>query len=56
VYRPVEEIYSRVVVLRRPEPPRPAVAATERLIHRLFDAPDASNDGGGALETAAARP
>ena len=52
----LEDAPSRVVLLRRPEPPRPAVVATERLIHRLFDAPDASNDGGDALETAAARP
>jgi hypothetical protein len=56
VYRPVDAVWSRVVLLRRPEPPRPAVAATERLIHRLFDEPDASNDGDGALDHAAPRP
>ena len=51
VYCELEDVPSRLVVLRRPEPPSPAVAAVAQLIQELFsDVSDASNDGVRALE------
>ncbi|HUA69747.1 MAG TPA: LysR substrate-binding domain-containing protein [Solirubrobacteraceae bacterium] len=51
VYREIEAAPSRLVLIRRPEPPAPAVAAIAALAHEVFnDADHASNDGVGALE------
>jgi DNA-binding transcriptional LysR family regulator len=56
VYCELEDVPSRLVMLRRPEPPSPAVAAVAELIQELFgDASDASNDGARGLEMSAAR-
>lgn len=56
VYCELEDAPSRLVMLRRPEPPSPAVAAVAALIVELFgDAPDASNDGVQGLEVSGAR-
>jgi DNA-binding transcriptional LysR family regulator len=56
VYRELEGVQTRVLLLRRPEPPDPPVAAVIALAQRLFDASGASNDGDRALETDARRP
>jgi DNA-binding transcriptional LysR family regulator len=46
VYRELEGARSRLVLVRRPEPPSPAIAAICQLAGELFsDTPDASNDG-----------
>jgi DNA-binding transcriptional LysR family regulator len=51
VYRELIDIPSRLLLVRRPEPPSPPVAAIAELIRQLCsDAPDASNNGGGGLE------
>jgi DNA-binding transcriptional LysR family regulator len=55
VYREIEDAPSRLVLIRRPEPPAPAVAAIAALASEVFsDADDASNDGAGGLELSAA--
>jgi DNA-binding transcriptional LysR family regulator len=52
VYRPLRDAVSRIVLLRRPEPPAPPVAAIARLAEELFvNTPDAWNDVLGGLET-----
>lgn len=54
VYRELEGVPMRTVLLRRPEPPSPAVAAIAELIQELFgDARGASNNAVPALEDAA---
>ena len=56
VYCELSDVPSRLVLLRRPEPPSPAVAAVAELIRDLFgDASNASHDGLGGLEAAVAR-
>jgi DNA-binding transcriptional LysR family regulator len=51
VYREIEDAPSRLVLIRRPEPPPPAVAAIAALAREVFDDADrASNDGTGALD------
>jgi DNA-binding transcriptional LysR family regulator len=51
VYREVEDAPSRLVLVRRPEPAAPAVAAVVEVVGDLFgDADYASNNGAGALE------
>jgi DNA-binding transcriptional LysR family regulator len=51
VYRVLEDTPTRLVLLRRPEPAPPAVAAVVELAHELFgDARDASNDAAPVLE------
>ncbi len=55
VYRELEGARSRAVLLRRPEPPPAPVVAAIALAQHLFDAPDASNDDGGGLDTQAGR-
>lgn len=55
-YREIEDAPARVVLLRRPAPLPPAVAAIAALAHDLFtDAPNASNDAATGLEGALAR-
>jgi len=55
VYCELQDMPSRLVMLRRPEPPPPAVAAVARLIEDLFsDASDASDDGIRGLERSGA--
>jgi len=55
VYREIEDAPSRLVMIRRPEPPAPAVAAIAALAREVFnDADRASNDGADALELSAA--
>ncbi len=55
VYREIEDAPSRLVLIRRPEPPPPAVAAVAALAGELFsDADRASNNGAQALELSAA--
>jgi DNA-binding transcriptional LysR family regulator len=55
VYREIVDAPSRLVMIRRPEPPAPAVAAIAKLAAELFiDADHASNNGAGALELSAA--
>ena len=55
IYREIEDAPSRLVLIRRPEPPAPAVAAIASLAGEVFsDADDASNDGAGGLELSAA--
>jgi DNA-binding transcriptional LysR family regulator len=55
VYREIEDAPSRLVLVRRPEPPPPAVAAVLALAGDLFgDADHASNDGAHGLELSAA--
>jgi DNA-binding transcriptional LysR family regulator len=55
VYREIEDAPSRLVLVRRPEPPAPAVAAIAALAHEVFnDADGASNDGARALELSSA--
>ncbi|HUB03915.1 MAG TPA: LysR substrate-binding domain-containing protein [Solirubrobacteraceae bacterium] len=57
VYREIEEAPSRLVLVRRPEPPPPAVAAVVALANDLFgDADHASNNGARALELSSAAP
>jgi len=52
VYREIEAAPSRLVLVRRPEPPPPAVAAIAGVAGEVFgDADYASNNGAGALET-----
>jgi DNA-binding transcriptional LysR family regulator len=56
VYCPLQDVPSRLVLLRRPEPPSPAVAAVAGLIHDLFsDVPDTSHDVPHGLELSGAR-
>ncbi len=56
VYCELEDVPSRLVLLRRPEPPSPAVAAVAQLIQELFsDVLGASHDGVQGLETSGAR-
>jgi LysR family transcriptional regulator, benzoate and cis,cis-muconate-responsive activator of ben and cat genes len=51
VYREIEDAPSRLVLIRRPEPPTPALAAIAALAREVFsDADDASNNGSGVLE------
>jgi DNA-binding transcriptional LysR family regulator len=51
VYREIEDAPSRLVLVRRPEPPAPAVAAIAELAREVWsDADSASNDGARALE------
>ena len=55
VYRRLRDVVSPIVLLRRPEPPAPPVAAIVQLAQELFiDAPDASNDAVAGLETGVA--
>jgi DNA-binding transcriptional LysR family regulator len=55
-YREIEDAPARVVLLRRPAPPAPAVGAIAALARELFtDAPDASNDAALGLEGTLAR-
>ena len=55
VYREIEDAPSRLVLIRRPEPPAPPVAAIAALAGELWsDADDASNNGAGALELSSA--
>jgi DNA-binding transcriptional LysR family regulator len=55
VYREIEDAASRLVLVRRPEPPSPAVAAVVALAGALYsDAENASNNGVGELELTAA--
>jgi DNA-binding transcriptional LysR family regulator len=55
VYREIEDAASRLVLVRRPEPPTPAVAAVVALAGELFgDAGYASNNGARELELSAA--
>ncbi len=56
VYCEIDDVPSRLVLLRRPEPPAPPVAAVAQLIQDLYgsDAPDASQDGPHALASSAA--
>jgi DNA-binding transcriptional LysR family regulator len=52
VYREVTGLTIRTLLVRRPEPPSPAVRAVAGLIVEQFsDASDASNDAAGRLET-----
>jgi DNA-binding transcriptional LysR family regulator len=52
VYREIEDAPSRLVLIRRPEPPTPALAAIAALAREVFsDADDASNNGSGVLES-----
>lgn len=54
VYREIEDAPSRLVLVRRPEPPAPAVAAVAALAGQVFgDADYASNNGAGGLELSA---
>jgi DNA-binding transcriptional LysR family regulator len=54
IYRELEGVLTRTVLLRRPEPPSPAVAAIAALIEELFyDAQSASKNARFALEGAA---
>jgi hypothetical protein len=56
VYCELQDMPSRLVMLRRPEPPSPAVAAVARLIQDLYgDASGASDDGLQGLELSGAR-
>ncbi|MGH2895408.1 MAG: LysR substrate-binding domain-containing protein [Solirubrobacteraceae bacterium] len=56
VYCVLEDVPSRLVMLRRPEPPSPAIAAVAQLIQDLFsDASNTSNDGAAGLELSDAR-
>jgi DNA-binding transcriptional LysR family regulator len=51
VYRQLADARSRVMVMRRPEPPSPALAAVQQLARTLFcDADNASQNGRGVLE------
>jgi len=51
VYREIEDAPSRLVLVRRPEPPPPAVAAIAAVAGEVFgDADYASNNGAVALE------
>jgi DNA-binding transcriptional LysR family regulator len=55
VYREIDGAASRLIIVRRPEPPAPAVSAVTALAHELFgDAEFASNNGSRALEPGAA--
>ena len=55
VFVQIEDAPSRVVLVRRPAPPAPPVAAIEELARSLFnDARGASNDASGRLEPGAA--
>jgi hypothetical protein len=56
VYCELQDMPSPLVMLRRPEPPSPAVAAVARLIQDLYgDASGASDDGLQGLELSGAR-
>jgi len=56
VYRELQDLPSRLVLLRRPEPPPPPIAAVAALIVELFgNASDASNDGLQGLELSGGR-
>jgi Bacterial regulatory helix-turn-helix protein, lysR family len=51
VYRELEDGRSPLLLIRRPEPPPPAVAAIDALARELFgDADLASNNGHGAVD------
>lgn len=51
VYREIVDAPSRLVLIRRPEPPAPAVAAVAALAHEVFgDANNASNNGARAVD------
>jgi DNA-binding transcriptional LysR family regulator len=55
VYCELEDVPSKLIMLRRPEPPSPAVAAIAELIQELFgDASSASQDGIEGLELSTA--
>ncbi|MBV9605547.1 MAG: LysR family transcriptional regulator [Solirubrobacterales bacterium] len=55
VYREIEDARSRLVLVRRPEPPTPAVAAVVQLAAELFgDADHASNNGARELDLSTA--
>jgi len=55
VYRQIADAPSRLVLVRRPEPPSPALAAVVALAGALYsDAESASNNGVGELELSAA--
>lgn len=55
VYREIEDAASRLVLVRRPEPPSPAVAAVVALATALYsDAENASNNGAAELELSVA--
>ncbi|MGH2886443.1 MAG: LysR family substrate-binding domain-containing protein, partial [Solirubrobacteraceae bacterium] len=55
VDREIEDAPSRLVLVRRPEPPAPAVSAIAALAHGVFnDADGASNNGARALELSSA--
>jgi DNA-binding transcriptional LysR family regulator len=56
VYRELEDAPSRLILIRRPEPPAPAVAAVAGLARELWrdDADYASNNGDVALELSSA--
>ena len=57
VYREITDAPSRLVMVRRPEPPAPALATVATLAEKLFgDADNASNNGTGALELSSAAP
>ncbi len=57
VYREIEDAPSRLVMVRRPEPPAPALATVAELAQKLFgDADSASNNGAGALELSSTAP
>ena len=50
-YRLLQDTPTRLVLLRRPAPPSPPLAAILDLVRELFgDAPDASKDAGQGLE------
>jgi len=56
VYCELQDLPSRLVMLRRPEPPPPPIAAVAALIVELFsDASDASNDDFPGLELSGGR-
>jgi len=56
IYRELDDAPTRLVLMRRPEPPEPAVAEITELALALFaDAPDASNDSATDLELSIAR-
>jgi DNA-binding transcriptional LysR family regulator len=56
VYCELEDVPSRLVLLRRPEPPSPAIGAVAGLIRELFsDASSASQNGPRGLEVTDAR-
>ena len=57
VYREIDDAPSRLVMVRRPEPPAPALATVIGLTEKLFgDANNASNNGAAALEPSLTAP